>query len=178
VNPVGAFQFEVSLVDPPPTGLRAPTDGLSPTAVASAGGSAVVRFAECHGLDAGLEVETYREGGRNANPLRFPRWGQFANLVLRRGVTTDTALWDWYFQVQFGTAAPQRRSGFVVLRSNAGAPVAGWFFSNALPERLVGPTLSARSSEIAVESLEIAHEGLIRLGAPLLAGFAAAGGGR
>ncbi|MBV8136018.1 MAG: phage tail protein, partial [Deltaproteobacteria bacterium] len=40
---------------------------------------------------------------------------------------------------------------------------AGWFFTNALPERLVGPGLNARSNEIAIETLELSHEGLLRL---------------
>jgi phage tail-like protein len=182
MNPVGAFQFSVFFVKRPPNGLASPTDGLVTLSAGSVGATLRVRCAEVQGIDAGLEVETYREGGRNTNPLRFPRWGQFANLVLRRGITDDTALWDWYFQVLFATQAPERRNGFVLLQATSaqtalpgigGQPVAAWFFSNALPERLTGPALNARSNEVAVESLEVAHEGLLRLTPSLIPGLVA-----
>ena len=60
-------------------------------------------------------------------------------------------------------AAPPRRSGVILLEGVDHKATAGWFFANALPERLVGPGLSARANEIAIETLELSHEGLIRL---------------
>jgi phage tail-like protein len=186
VNPVGVFQFSVFFVNPPPNGLRSPADGLVTLSPASVAATLKIRCAEVHGIDAGLEIETYREGGRNTNPLRFARWGQFANLVFRRGITDDSALWDWYFQVQFGTDKPERKNGFVLLQASSGQtalpgiggqPVAAWFVSNALPERLTGPALNTRSNEVAIESLELTHEGILRLGPSLIPGlvsFAAA----
>jgi phage tail-like protein len=116
-------------------------------------------------------MEDYREGGRNIGPRRFPRWGRYPNLVLRRGVTSDTALWDWWadvithsYTIALPTAKPlPRRNGVILLDGFDHKAVAAWFFSNALPERLAGPGLSARGNEIAIETLELSHEGLLRL---------------
>jgi phage tail-like protein len=128
-------------------------------------------FAEVNGLNSEVEIEEYREGGRNIGSRRFPRWGRYPNLVLRRGVTADTSLWEWWsdvithsYTLQLG--APQvkfRRSGLILLDGADHAAVAAWFVSNALPERLAGPGLNARGNEIAIETLELSHEGLIRL---------------
>jgi phage tail-like protein len=129
-----------------------------------------IGFAEVSGLHAELEVEEHREGGFNSTPRKFPRWGRYPTLVFRRGVTTATDLWDWWAEVvsksytlSGTTKAPPRRNGVILLEDNAHVPVAGWFFLNALPERLVGPGLQARGSDIAIETLELSHEGLVRL---------------
>jgi phage tail-like protein len=128
-----------------------------------------VGFAEVSGLNSELEVEEYREGGRNLGPHRFPRWGRYQTLVFRRGVTTNTFLWQWWDDVITHsytltiTRAPPRFNGVILLEDVDHIVVAGWFFSNGLPERLVGPGLSARGNEIAIETLEVSHEGLLRL---------------
>ncbi|MEB3260930.1 MAG: phage tail protein [Cyanobacteriota bacterium] len=146
--------------------------GLQSAAIA---GSATIQagFAEVHGLNSELEMENVYEGGRNLGPRRFPRHGRFPNLVLRRGVTTDTALWDWWGDVigrSYGLPAPgvptPRRNGVILLDGLNHQAAAAWFFSNALPERLSGPVLNARTNEIAFETLELSHEGLLRLQQP------------
>jgi len=171
MNPVGAFQFAV-LLSPSAAKLFQSTAEGTGGLQAKAGEVTPMRFAEVSGIDAGVEIETYQEGGRNANPLRFTRWGQFSNLVFRRGVTADYGLWDWYFDVQSKPHAPPRQDGFVLLQANTagtdmpgigGQPIAAWFFSNGLPEKLTGPTLDAARNAIAIETLEIAHEGILRL---------------
>lgn len=181
MNPVGAFRFSVFLVERPPGGIESPLEGLGAIATTATAVTSV-RFAEVSGIDAGIEVETYQEGGRNTNPLRFARWGQFSSLVFRRGITADSSLWDWYMQVQFLPVVPPRRNGFILLQAGTsatalpgigGQPIAAWFFSNGLPERLTGPGLNAARNEIAIETLEIAHEGLLRLGPAMIPGLAA-----
>jgi phage tail-like protein len=129
-------------------------------------------FVEVSGLNSEIEIEEYREGGRNIGSRRFPRWGRYPNLVLRRGITADTALWDWWadvithsYTLQTGKAPP-RRSGIILLDGFDHKAVAAWFFSNALPERLTGTGLNARGNEIAIETLELSHEGLLRLPTP------------
>lgn len=185
MNPVGAFRFQVFFVDPPAQGTDSPAAGLGQLTPASVGATTLVRFAEVQGIDAGIEIETYHEGGRNTNPLRFARWGRFSNLTFRRGITTNDALWKWYFDVQFGTAKPPRKNGFVLLQSPGAQtalpgigtqPVAAWFFANALPERLSGPSLDAKTNQIAVESLEITHEGLLRLSPTFIPGLSQVAG--
>jgi phage tail-like protein len=141
------------------------------------------------GLNAELEVEEYREGGLNRGPHRFVKWGKYPPLVLKRGVTFNTDLWDWYYQVLYGTAAPLRKNGVIILEDRGGVlaggtgaplnvpvldrtPVAVWYFSGGLPQKLSGPGLNARTNEIAIETLEIAHEWLVRLGPAMIPGVA------
>ena len=130
-----------------------------------------IGFAEVRGINSELETEDYREGGRNIGPRRFPKWGRYPNLIFQRGVTNSADLWDWWsavitrsFTLGRGASAPApRRNGVILLEGRDHKTVAGWFFVNALPERLVGPGLNARGNEIAIETLELSHEGLLRL---------------
>lgn len=147
------------------------TAGSLAAALVPAAASGTIRagFSEINGLNSEIEMEDYREGGRNLGPRRFPKWGRYATLVMRRGITSDTALWDWWADVvahsyTLATGKPSpRKNGVIVLDRFDHKASAAWFFSNALPERLTGPTFNARGSEIAIETLEISHEGLLRL---------------
>jgi phage tail-like protein len=120
----------------------------------------VAGFTDASGLQAEIEVQEYREGGVNeyihkrAGPARYP-----SNLVLKKGITDSTELWSWYCNVLQGTI--QRKSLDVVLMDSAGAERRRWTFQNAYPVKWMGPDLKAQSSEVAIESLELAHEGLI-----------------
>jgi phage tail-like protein len=168
MNPIPGYNFAVVL-------MAAPTAAGVEDATATLGQlPAAIRlgFSEVSGLGADMEIETYHEGGRNQGPLRFVRRGEYPSLVLRRGVTDSTELWEWFRQVTLTPGPPERRNGLVLAfdRNASGLagspdpqPIAIWFFANALPTRLSGPTLQARSNEIAIESLELAHEGLMRL---------------
>ena len=157
-QPLPAFNFRVH--------LRPPATPGGPSLVP---GPIELGFAEVSGLNAETETDEYREGGGNGGARRFPKWGRYPNIVLRRGVAGTTALWDWWADVLTRsytlapTVAPPRRDGVILLEGQDHKAVAGWLFLGALPERLVGPALGARSNEIAIETLELAHEGLMRL---------------
>jgi phage tail-like protein len=115
-------------------------------------------FNEVTGLQAEIEVQEYREGGVNdfihkfAGPTRFP-----ANLVLKNGITDSTKLWSWYQDVMRGKFT--RKSLDIVLLDAAGDEKRRWKFKNAYPVKWNGPGLKATASEVALESLELAHEG-------------------
>jgi phage tail-like protein len=172
-QPVPVFNFHVYFSQPAPESTALESGDALATAGGLAGGTVStangIGFAEVTGLNSELDVEEYREGGRNIGPRRFPKWGRYPNLVFRRGVTSSTLLWDWWADVITHTytlpvtAAPPRRNGVILLESLDHQSIAGWFFSNALPERLIGPGLNARGGEIAIETLELSHEGLLRL---------------
>jgi phage tail-like protein len=172
-QPVPVFNFRVyfSQTAPESGAFDAGSAQASSTSVVGPTVSAAnaIGFAEVSGLNSELEIEEYREGGRNIGPHRFPKWGRYPNLVCRRGVTSSTLLWDWWtdvvsnsFTLQTGQPTP-RRNGVILLEGNDHTPIAGWLVFNALPERLVGPGLHARSNEIAIETLELSHEGVLRL---------------
>jgi phage tail-like protein len=115
-------------------------------------------FSEVSGLSLEIEVNEYREGGQNefihkrAGPAKYP------NLVLKRGMNVNTELWDWYWDVAQGTI--KRKNFSVVLMDNSGQEWRRWNFGQAYPVKWVGPDLRANANEIAVESVEFAHQGL------------------
>lgn len=123
-------------------------------------GIIMAAFSEASGLQAEIEVQEYREGGVNAyihkraGPARYP-----SNLILKKGITDNKELWSWYCNVLQGTI--QRKSLDVVLMDSSGTEQRRWTFQNAYPVKWAGPDFKAQSSEVAIESMELAHEGLV-----------------
>jgi len=115
-------------------------------------------FAECTGLEASMAVDEWREGGRNDAVLKFPGRISHPNLRLRRGLAVSTELWTWHEQFLLGRG--RRRDGVIELLNDLGEPVRTWRFRRGLPVRWAGPTMNATASAMAIEELEIAHEGL------------------
>ena len=120
----------------------------------------VAGFSDVSGLQAEIEVQEYREGGVNgyihkrAGPTKYP-----SNLILKKGITDSTELWSWYSDVMRGRI--QRKPVDVVLMSSTGEESRRWKLQNAYPVKWTGPELKATASEVAVETLELAHEGLL-----------------
>jgi len=117
-------------------------------------------FSEVSGLQAEIEVQEYREGGVNqyihkrAGPAKYA-----SNLILKKGIGDSTALWQWYCDVMSGTV--QRKMVDVVLMTSSGDEKRRWKLQNAYPVKWTGPDFKATASEVAIETLELAHEGLI-----------------
>ena len=146
-------------------------------------------FSEVTGLDSQIEVEDYWEGGSNSAPMRFAKHGTYPDLVLKRGITLDTSLADWYYQVKTSKYARIRKDGIILLMDRGGftqeltgaavgvpfvdrIPIAGWYFRKAIPKEIRGPSLNAKGNEIAIEQLVLAHEGIDRLSPALIDGVA------
>lgn len=125
------------------------------------GGLIVAGFSDASGLQAEIEVQEYREGGVNdyihkfAGPTKYP-----SNLILKRGITDNTSLWSWYTDVMRGRI--ERKLVGVVLMNSTGDVSRRWNLQNAYPVKWTGPELKATASEVAIETLELAHEGLLR----------------
>ncbi|OPX90940.1 MAG: T4-like virus tail tube protein gp19 [Pelotomaculum sp. PtaB.Bin104] len=115
-------------------------------------------FTEVSGLRSETEVEEYREGGVNTYVHRFPKVTKYPSLVLKRGVTNSVELWNWYKDVAEGII--ERKNGSVVLLDQAGDEIWRWNFFDSYPVKWIGPELKASRAEIAVEVLEIVHNGL------------------
>lgn len=183
VNPVPNFRFQVFLFQADPS-LPSSVGEFASSAIGLGVGvaSSVIfgGFAEVNGLTAENEVEEYREGGWNFAPRRFTKTGKYPNLVLKRGITFMPELWDWHYQAMLGSSKPLRKNAIIILNDSAGGvldtptglnlpildttPAAVWFVSNGLPQKLEASQFKATGNEIAIESLEIAHEGLFRVG--------------
>lgn len=154
LDPLPKYRFIVTL-DPGDAYLPAAQALLLPL-VASAG------FQEVTGLGAQLEVTSYAEGGRNDTTHQLPVRHKWNPLTLKRGVVRDPGLWSWY-QAGLADSLGARRDGAVILLSPDGVPAAAWAFHGGLAAKWTGPDLHAEQNAIAVEALEIAHEGLTRV---------------
>ena len=107
---------------------------------------------------AWADVIEYREGGEANTVRKLPGRIHFENLILVRGVTGSTALYDWWRTVVDGQVA--RRNVVVVLQDEAHNPVMRWIFRRAWPVRYQSSALNAKGNETVMETLEIAHEGM------------------
>jgi conserved hypothetical phage tail region protein len=130
-------------------------------------------FAECSGLELEADVKDYLEGGRNDGVVRRVGRAKLSPIVLKRGMfvpgegkSADSALWDWITVMFAGTLPIPRYNGLIQVYSpNKKLEVARWVFVRGLPSKVTGPSLNAKTGEIAIEELHIVHEGL-RLARP------------
>ncbi|MCO4748109.1 MAG: phage tail protein [Proteobacteria bacterium] len=121
----------------------------------------VAHFMECGGLKSTAEVFEIEEGGLNGRSHKRPGRSSWDNITLRYATSASTFLLEWrdkYLQDKFDTRT--KTSGAITLMNNKGDVVRRYEFMNAWPVSWEGPSFNAGSSELAVESLEIAHEGL------------------
>src|SRR5205823_11928582 len=98
---------------------------------------------------------------RNGGALRFPGRVSWSNITLKNGMGLGTALWAWHYGFVQGVG--RRRDGTVVLLDEAGVPATIWYFRRGLPVKYSGPSLNATQNNVAIEALEIAHEGLYQV---------------
>ena len=115
-------------------------------------------FAEVSGLDAEISPIEYRNGSEDTTVRKLPGLKKFSNITLKRGVIGDLAFWTWIKSVLDGNL--QRVDGTITLLDENRQPVMQWKFRRAWPCRWTGPTLNAKNNEVALETLEICHEGL------------------
>ena len=115
-------------------------------------------FTECTGLSTETDVIEYREGSDRGGVRKIPGLAKFTNIVLKRGLTRSRDLWNWRKMMIDGDI--DRRSGAVVVLGDDHAPVARFRFRDGWPSKWEGPRFNAQSSEVAIETLEIAHVGL------------------
>lgn len=121
----------------------------------------VAGFSEVSGLEAELGVEEYEEGGTNAYVHRLPTRFSYPPLTLRRGLTASVELHDWLARSVHGPV--ERRDGQVVLLDARGVPQWGWSFTAAYPVTWTGPDLQAGQGSVAIETLELVHNGLSKM---------------
>jgi phage tail-like protein len=116
-------------------------------------------FAECTGLEATMEPKVIKAGGRNYGPAQRVGPVSFATVILKRGMTTTRDLWNW-FQLVAGGAYAYRLSAEITMQGSDGKPVLTWVLARALPVKFKAADLNARGTEVGIEELHLAHEGL------------------
>ena len=113
-------------------------------------------FAECDGLEMTQDVKTIRDGADQARMIRSGGAISYANLSLKRGMTSDFGLWTWFTDA---IADPfLRADAEVILLAPDGGEKARFLLSRCLPVKLKAPALAATATGVAIEELQIAYE--------------------
>jgi phage tail-like protein len=115
-------------------------------------------FSEVTGLGIEAETEEYREGGINDFVHNLYKGAKYPRLVLKRGVTNSDTLWKWQTQIRDGEVA--RHTVHVILLGETGEREWDWRLVGAYPVKWSGPDFKADGSVVAVEALELVHNGV------------------
>jgi phage tail-like protein len=117
-------------------------------------------FRECDGLDSKQAATEYREGTDPLTKRKLPGLISYSQITLKRGITDNQELWAWRESVMKGNVV--RRNISIVLMNDAGAEKLRWNLTNCWPSSWSGPHFNATSDDVAIEQLELAHEGVAR----------------
>ncbi len=118
-------------------------------------------FSEVSGFDATVDVIEYREGDMVQTPLKLPGLKKYGNITLKQGVTDSMVMYEWLYAGVEGDV--QRKTLTITLNDATGAAVASWQVINAWPTKYTAPDFNATSSEVAIETVEVCHEGMTRV---------------
>ena len=121
-------------------------------------GITAASFRECSGLSTTADAVDYREGTDPNTIRKLTGLAKHTNVVLTRGITQNIELWGWYGNITNGI--PDRRTVSIILMNEEHADVLRWELAFAWISKLEGPTFNAAASEVAIERIEIVHEGL------------------
>ena len=118
-------------------------------------------FSEVSGLDATMDVVEYRAGDDPAiTPTKLPGLIKYGNITLKWGPSETMVLYDWLIDITEGTI--EKKTVTLTALDEEGSPAASWRCINAWPVKYTAPDFNGTSSEIAIETIELAHEGLTR----------------
>ena len=123
-------------------------------------------FAECTGLEATMEPKVIKAGGHNYGVIQRAGPVTFATVVLKRGMTSRRDLWKWFEMATQNGAYSYRLTATIhmkdtrVQQDGKRATVLSWQLANALPVKFKAADLNAKGTDVGVEELHIAHEGL------------------
>ena len=119
-----------------------------------------IGFTEITGLDVESEVIEYRDGASpEFSKLKMPGMQKYSNITMKRGVfASDNEYFDWWNTVSLNTV--ERRDLTISLLNEAHEPVMVWKVKNAWPTKITSTDLKSDGNETAVESIDLAHDGL------------------
>ena len=122
-------------------------------------------FTECSGLDVATEVFEYKEGGLNEYAHKLPGRTKHSNVTLKRGFAVANELHNWYWEMEQNLLTGQpitRQQVSITLYSTADQQeVMRWTLNDAFPVKWVGPAFKTGEAAVAVETLELAHHGIV-----------------
>jgi phage tail-like protein len=148
--PLHVFRFQVDFRTDPLTNSGGSSD------VALCSGS----FAECTGIEATMEPKVIKEGGRNYGAAQRAGPVTFATVILKRGMTSTRDLWNWFDLLSGQSKYAYRLAAVLSVLGSGGEPALVWRLDRAMPVKFKVADLNARATEVGVEELHLAHEGL------------------
>lgn len=114
---------------------------------------------KCEGLSVEYDIFEYKEGGVNAYVHRLPGRAKYQNIRLTRPISPGSReVAAWVSQVQTN---PKRSTATIKVLDASGKPVAQWTVTGVFPAKWTGPTLDVGANQVALEVLELAHNGFI-----------------
>jgi len=117
-------------------------------------------FSEVSGFDASFDVIQYREGNEATTTRKLPGLARYGNISLKWGATDSIELYEWIQDCVNGTI--ERKTVTIIAIDEEGGDVATWQVIEAWPVRYTAPNFNGQGSEVAIELLELAHEGMTR----------------
>lgn len=119
-----------------------------------------IAFQEVSGLDTESQPIEYRHGNSPVfSTIKMPGMIKSGNVTMKKGVfVNDNKFWDWYSKIKLNTI--ERITVTIKLLDEGGNPTMVWTLTNAFPTKITGTDLKSDGNEVAVETIEIAHEGL------------------
>ncbi len=123
-------------------------------------GGTKIGFTEASGLDAETEVIEYRDGAsKEYHKIKMPGLQKFSNITLKKGTFKgDSDFGTWYNTISLNTV--ERRDVTISLLNENHEPVVVWKIKQAWPIKIQNTDLKADGNEVAIESMELVHEGL------------------
>lgn len=123
-------------------------------------GAETLSFQEVSGLDVETQPIEYRHGdGPKFSAINMPSIKKVGKITMKKGVfNLNSNIWDWIDQIKMN--AIERRAVMITLLDESGTPAMIWTLANAWPTKVSGTDLKSDGSEIAIESIEFAHEGV------------------
>lgn len=116
-------------------------------------------FSECDGLEMTMDVKTIREGGNNGMQIRLTGPMSFGQLTLKRGMTPNFDLWDW-FDAMLTNASLRADAEVVLFAGDGKTERARFILKRCIPTRLKAPALNAKDGMVAIEELQLTYESL------------------
>ena len=122
--------------------------------------SQVMSFQEVSGLDIQSEEIKYRHGDSpEFSVIKMPGMKKVGNITMKKGIFKgDNKFWDWFKQIKMNTI--KRLPVTISLLDEGGKATMVWTLTNAWPTKITGTDLKSEGDEVAIESIEIVHEGI------------------
>lgn len=129
------------------------------------GGITRAGFREASGLDASNDAVDYREGDEDPHLHKLLGLQKYSNVTLKRGITDDLDLWKWRQKAMKGDMkdGAARQNVQIKVLDDEGKEAAEWTLVRAWCTKWTGPTFNATANEVAIDTIEITHEGLDRV---------------